>query len=269
MREKLRRIKLERRTFEAKHDREELDLLTMLTASMKLINQQKGELAESATELFFHLYLDPEHWLPFTYPKELTQMINQLKDGFLYQGASEGLYIRDRNEMLRDEPKYTEKWLHLSNFKTLMNELACLSKDDESASAIIKEIQWRFDGLDDDYGMPRFLNLLGELKGTQFDYAVRKDGKSIIFDSKYWLDSNKNLRLKKKKLAIYKDIRKLGIPFYLMIYSIDREYLIQFNIDLISLDGYGGFIDKDLIIAQPKRKIPKRLIEFMKRLSQA
>jgi hypothetical protein len=256
-----------------KHDKEELEPLTLIQKSMSVINQQKGELAEFATELFFFLYLDPEYWLPFTYPKELTQMINQLKDGFLGRGASEDKdFIYRRNcELRTDKPlmealkdsEYFEKFLMKSNLKTLMEALELFSENDK-ALRIIKEIRWRFDGLDNDYGMPRFTRLLGELKGTKFDYMIRKDGKPIIFESKYWTDSNKNLRLSRKKLKIYKKIRKLGISFYLMIYSIDREYLIQLDIDLISLEEYRGWIDKDLILRQSKRRIPKKLIESLR-----
>jgi hypothetical protein len=51
-----------------------------------------------------------------------------------------------------------------------------------------------------------------------------------------------------------------------MIYSIDQEFLIQFDIDLLSLEDYDGYIRKDLIMLQPMRRIPKSLIESIKRI---
>jgi len=260
--------------------KEELEPIELIRKSMSYVNQQKGELAEFASQLWLNLFLKVEtKVLDMRYDPEFTKLLNQLKEGFLGRGASEDRYfIKYRNaELFKlfkrkkegeiSDGEYFKEWLKLSNLKSLMEKLGDLTQD-EKALRIIGEIQCRFCGLDDDYGMPRFLKLLGLLRGTKFDWLVGIDGRPYLFDSKYWIDSNKNLVLDGDTIETYKEFRKVGLPFYLLIYCIDKEFLFQLDIDLISLEGYEGHIDKDLIKKQPRARIPKRLIESIKRIIQ-
>jgi hypothetical protein len=256
MTEKLRRIRLERRTFELKQDREWLEPIKLYSYSMTEENRKKGLRAE---EMALEHYLNPllQGKLPepkldglfdMRYSDELTDYNTRLMN------ALRGI---DFNEILDYEPyskriikEHPERKYEVTRLvrrekkndgkadtqeRNLLEELRELVKGNEEALKIIDELDFRFKGLDG----YQFKHHLGTLLGSKFDWMGVRDGITILYEvkSRFWLFE--------EEAKIYFRFSNAGIPFFILIWDEDKRELRRFDMKSFKpekmLNKYGNY----------------------------
>jgi len=229
MKEKLRRIELERHTFE--WSKEELELWEDIKCIMEEDELAKGSGAEEIAKQYLDEKYGSEHVEDMRYPEDLTKFNSLIMD------ALEGRGFHSYNgEWWRYRKKHPERIDLLDIWSILKNlEDMAKAKNDTKALDLIGELQERFkDDIIDAY---KFKELLGLLKGTKFDFIAVNDGRdeekskgSILFDAKYWDDGYRTPSINQRELEFYIGFANKGIPFYLLYLNKGREKLYECDI---------------------------------------
>jgi hypothetical protein len=235
---------------------------------LKIMEGGKVAKGEEAEKFFYDKLCQKygsDHVRDMTYPKELTNRISMLKDAVMGKDAHNVRNMKTiRKEKYGSKPKSAEEWMELdmgsercknlmeyAELSDLLSGLDAFCRDNKKALHIINKICVRLGDFHTDFGICRLLTLLGELKGTKFDFIAVNDGRdkknpngAIFFDAKAWDPIIcKEPMIDYDSLRYYLCFSLAGIPFYLLIRDSQSGEPYEFEISLDNLIK----VEKDII----------------------
>ena len=247
MREKLRRIESMHVSFEPEDWREELEPLRLYPYRMTDEDVKKGLEAEGFAKAWLYEKYGAEHVIDMTYPKRLTEINNLIVDAL--EGRECHNYVSEKDNP--EKPQYWDAYrkrvlekepnrVDVLHIWSILKELE-LKVNDDRAKELIKELKERFKDLNA-FGDDGYLDSLGKLKGTKFDFIAVNDGRDvehpkgiIFFDAKWWDNQYETPIVNMRELEMELEFATKGIPFYLLFWNEGRRWLYACEIHYLPI----------------------------------